>query len=1195
MRQGRYRIRLDGHRWFPNSTLFCARAVKNNGPAFATSPPTPSTCKPSTNEYNPDAVVKFSCLQLAAKRYVFTLKWVDRQANRAPQKDAERQSQRATRSTGPAIPVPPSPYKSRSGRKKKKLEVVDEIDDATDPPRAAPKVSRSKKPPAEKREDSPVQPGDAAAPENLAPAADTEQDTIPQESPPHPPAPMPQVPRPRHIPIPKARLTLKPAPTRDGAAPSLNTAREDPFSLADRRSGSRKEHIHTELTNIYNTLEQNKLSSDTPPASNPFMTKLNAKLEEQKEQSASGASLTKFFTQRDAVRRDAARGDTARARSRSRGRARESRFRSWTESKLAAPVDTRNEETAMTDFVNDGDIVDDAPLATHNEDDALFDHADDDITLEEFDDLDINGYVEPSDNDAMDVDGQTKSSPPSPRRHSAAPRSRTSPAGEARSPRAHSADAAPPPTPQRALPQQPPQYSRPQSLPPSPSRAGPSSRRSASVPRSSPAAPRSPLPPSSPNATDNEDEQEPEDDDEIMGSDDGSDSFSETERKAQRDKDRRRANGALVEDSDDGDEEDEAAFDAAVAAEKGGPRKPSKKSMGKRKEVDAPAKKKKEKKTKEKKTTVVVEEADASGADNDGELKKKKKKKKKKTTVVEEADAADLAFEAVMDGNGEDETDDDDDCPTAAKRGPIPQSTKDSVAQAYKEFTAKIADIAQATGTAPKILHRIAGTNIKHSRAASAWNVWQRRYAEMNPNNGRYSTADYNALSRQAYVEACGPVPPNKSAEVFAHIPELAEFRDRLRENAVLALRADNKLKSNIQQDINPIIQTINVLQQTYAVHIHGYVIDTNGDASFMFGAGADFKEMRSSHLVTVGHTIKEQEHIYGEIERRKRGRPTTAAVPLLAGDGSRDALRKRFSRIMADQLHAFLFDAGLAKAGHKMSWNGKLLDLFFQSKCRLINHAAALLPKSLIGSNTFALKDITAVAFKTFLPGLEKGNGGRNPVDVTTGALDLPHAAAKFELPHIAASLDLPHVAASIELIHITASLDPIAAAPNHGHGALAPGIVGTLDLVATAALEAVLQRQTVTRLAPTVNPKPDQRKRARSPHDDRAAATKTSDGQPPQKKQARAALPAPNVVIPRIFRVRFIIRRPDGDELGPIFEATQFVGAQIPTRADEVTYYEEPPESKKWRRIPQGTTPALIYDYDKERYMRAVESMAL
>ncbi|KAJ7163212.1 hypothetical protein C8R46DRAFT_1037176 [Mycena filopes] len=1160
----------------------CPKVVETPGPAFATSPPTPSTCKPSTNEYNPDAVVKFSCLQLAAKRYVFTLKWVDRQANRAPQKDAERQSQRATRSTGPAIPVPPSPYKSRSGRKKKKLEVVDEIsfqDDATDPPRAAPKVSRSKKPPAEKREDSPVQPGDAAAPENLAPAADAEQDTIPQ------------VPRPRHIPIPKARLTLKPAPTRDGAAPSLNTAREDPFSLADRRSGSRKEHIHTELTNIYNTLEQNKLSSDTPPASSPFMTKLNAKLEEQKEQSASGASLTKFFTQRDAVRRDAARGDTARARSRSRGRARESRFRSWTESKLAAPVDTRNEETAMTDFVNDGDIVDDAPLATHNEDDALFDHADDDITLEEFDDLDINGYVEPSDNDAMDVDGQTKSSPPSPRRHSAAPRSRTSPAGEAHSPRAHSADAAPPPTPQRALPQQPPQYSRPQSLPPSPSRAGPSSRRSASVPRSSPAAPRSPLPPSSPNATDNEDEQEPEDDDEIVGSDDGSDSFSETERKAQRDKDRRRANGALVEDSDDGDEEDEAAFDAAVAAEKGGPRKPLKKSMGKRKEVDAPAKKKKEKKTKEKKTTVVVEEADASGADNDGELKKKKKKKKKKTTVVEEADAADLAFEAVMDGNGEDETDDDDDCPTAAKRGPIPQSTKDSVAQAYKEFTAKIADIAQATGTAPKILHRIAGTNIKHSRAASAWNVWQRRYAEMNPNNGRYSTADYNALSRQAYVEACGPVPPNKSAEVFAHIPELAEFRDRLRENAVLALRADNKLKSNIQQDINPIIQTINVLQQTYAVHIHGYVIDTNGDASFMFGAGADFKEMRSSHLVTVGHTIKEQEHIYGEIERRKRGRPTTAAVPLLAGDGSRDASRKRFSRIMADQLHAFLFDAGLAKAGHKMSWNGKLLDLFFQSKCRLINHAAALLPKSLIGSNTFALKDITAVAFKTFLPGLEKGNGGEDDGDDSDDkVMQIVAWTDDDKQKSLEDQADIALVSDSednvlLRVEHSRAYQEALGTVPkqaNKGKGK-------------TAKNKKAEEPLPVTRLAPTVNPKPDQRKRARSPHDDRAAATKTSDGQPPQKKQARAALPAPNVVIPRIFRVRFIIRRPDGDELGPIFEATQFVGAQIPTRADEVTYYEEPPESKKWRRIPQGTTPALIYDYDKERYMRAVESMAL
>lgn len=47
-------------------------------------------------------------------------------------------------------------------------------------------------------------------------------------------------------------------------------------------------------------------------------------------------------------------------------------------------------------------------------------------------------------------------------------------------------------------------------------------------------------------------------------------------------------------------------------------------------------------------------------------------------------------------------------------------------------------------------------------------------------------------------------------------------------------------------------------------MHVHGHVIDTNGDASFMFGAGEIYKEVRRTHEVAINQTIKDEEHMFG-------------------------------------------------------------------------------------------------------------------------------------------------------------------------------------------------------------------------------------------------------------------------------------------------------------------------------------------
>jgi hypothetical protein len=54
------------------------------------------------------------------------------------------------------------------------------------------------------------------------------------------------------------------------------------------------------------------------------------------------------------------------------------------------------------------------------------------------------------------------------------------------------------------------------------------------------------------------------------------------------------------------------------------------------------------------------------------------------------------------------------------------------------------------------------------------------------------------------------------------------------------------------------------MIQKTYGVHVWGFVIDPRGDASYVFGAGDEFKEMRAAHLYALTDQCKDQEHIFG-------------------------------------------------------------------------------------------------------------------------------------------------------------------------------------------------------------------------------------------------------------------------------------------------------------------------------------------
>ncbi|KAJ7733186.1 hypothetical protein B0H16DRAFT_1732477 [Mycena metata] len=333
----------------------------------------------------------------------------------------------------------------------------------------------------------------------------------------------------------------------------------------------------------------------------------------------------------------------------------------------------------------------------------------------------------------------------------------------------------------------------------------------------------------------------------------------------------------------------------------------------------------------------------------------------------------------------EDEEADDDGHPSGAKKcGPIPADTRRRVLDAHKAYLAQIQMIATDTGTSSKILHQLVGTTVKKPRKTSAWNTWQAKYADEHPKAEEDKTEEegedkdetaprksYNKRSRDAFVEACGDIDPKDTAAVLAHLPELAEWR-------------------KILTEMKPAIQILHMLLESYNVYGFGYIIDTDGDASFLFGAGENFKEMRGTHNLALKRNVKDYEHIFGEIERHKRGQPALPPVALITREeaSKRDIYRQNFSRILAGQLYRFAHAADLLPnpdpKSFRMLWNVKFLDMVWCCRCRIENYPEKLEEQSfVIGLSTADSRIIRESTYRAFMPALQEANSGRATANV--------------------------------------------------------------------------------------------------------------------------------------------------------------------------------------------------------------------
>jgi hypothetical protein len=248
---------------------------------------------------------------------------------------------------------------------------------------------------------------------------------------------------------------------------------------------------------------------------------------------------------------------------------------------------------------------------------------------------------------------------------------------------------------------------------------------------------------------------------------------------------------------------------------------------------DAPTPTKKSKKMEKSKakgkTATTQTETEAAVETGKGGRKGKGKGKGKATQPTSSFQSDDC----LVDGDEVEEEEDGNSDGKSYTRGPIPDDIKELLYQAHNEFMAAVDDLAKRCGKSSTTLHEELGTVIRTGRAPSAWNVWQQYFGELIPKDSKsYMSfdsscagdaeipereANFSKQSRAAFVAACrvGDDFPKEllsdSEAMYQRLPWLKGWKANVMENAVAALRDNNKIKAKLKSELKPVTQLVSL------------------------------------------------------------------------------------------------------------------------------------------------------------------------------------------------------------------------------------------------------------------------------------------------------------------------------------------------------------------------------------------------
>ncbi|KAJ7213501.1 hypothetical protein GGX14DRAFT_563822 [Mycena pura] len=229
------------------------------------------------------------------------------------------------------------------------------------------------------------------------------------------------------------------------------------------------------------------------------------------------------------------------------------------------------------------------------------------------------------------------------------------------------------------------------------------------------------------------------------------------------------------------------------------------------------------------------------------------------------------------------------------KSGPIPQDILDRLTALHDAFEKDVGKLANECGKSPLSLHKYLGTVAKTSRQQSPWNIFQMWHAVQHPKLETTSSTVYNWLCRERFTDACPQLSKEQLSDsglVRAAIPWLFEWHKETMDKALATWRNDGRFKSKVQSAIKPMVQMARSVYHELGVHVLGYVIDPQGQASYLWATTDESKAMRSSQQLDITQTMRDYETLIRVEEMKARGLNSGHAVRPRLEQGDDEANR---------------------------------------------------------------------------------------------------------------------------------------------------------------------------------------------------------------------------------------------------------------------------------------------------------------
>ncbi|KAJ7204066.1 hypothetical protein GGX14DRAFT_398378 [Mycena pura] len=324
------------------------------------------------------------------------------------------------------------------------------------------------------------------------------------------------------------------------------------------------------------------------------------------------------------------------------------------------------------------------------------------------------------------------------------------------------------------------------------------------------------------------------------------------------------------------------------------------------------------------------------------------------------------------------------------KRGPLSAEFQERAMAAQEIYYDSIEEIAKAAGKPATAIHQFLGTTPKFARESQPWN------------------------SRVEYEKALSHLSDEQrkdSRYIWKALPWLLQWDGKKNANAIAAWRENGEFKRQVILAVKPLTQMCRLLNENYGVHVFGYAIDMEGEASFIFGGSDAFSKISAEQKVTLSRNVKDLEALFRTQDMQRRGlNIETTVLPRLFPNSimetdereDRDFLRTKFGKMMRRQL-------GLESEGKSaettMAWNERFLYLAWKGKFRLINYPSALQNIGQIIGGNYNPKKPNVPEFQAFMPAFEKASS-ENPeqydddIDTSTALAIVPWTDAEKQLP---------------------------------------------------------------------------------------------------------------------------------------------------------------------------------------------------